>query len=255
MRPLFKHQVLGKYMVQYFTCGGCGLIQTQEPFWLAEAYSSPISQLDTWGGTRNVINAHRLSRILSVLFKREDSFIDTACGYGLFVRLMRDRGFDFHGHDEYCPNLFSRNLPPMRNLQPAALTCFEVLEHVTDPINFIKNLLLKYSTDTIIASTTTYEGPIPELSWPYYSFESGQHVSIYNALSLKTVAAKLGLDYVKLDVDLHLFSSRTFHPFLLKLIRLRRFRTVVGWTTALLRKTRSLTYSDYEFIRRGIAQS
>jgi len=253
MDELFAHKVLGKYKAQYFTCSKCGVIQTEQPYWLAEAYSSPISSLDTWGAVRNLFNAKRLAPVLDVLFQPQDSFVDAACGYGLFVRLMRDIGFDFHGHDDFCPNLFSRSLPPLRHPKPAAVTCFEVLEHLTDPVAFLRSILEKYSTDSIIASTTVFSGIAPDKSWPYYSFESGQHVSLYQASSLEAIARKLGLSYTSLGDDLHLFSSRPFNLLKLGLLRRRQVRSLIRVFFSITRRDRSLTFSDYEFIRNSIA--
>jgi len=252
MEALFKHKILGKYIVDYFICAKCGVIQTQTPFWHEEAYSSPISALDTWGAARNVWNARRLSRVLNLLFNHDDSFVDVACGYGLFVRLMRDKGFDFHGHDDFCPNLFSRCLPALRNPRPAAITCFEVLEHVVDPVRFVSDVMDKHSADTMIASTTLFERVIPDFSWPYYSFESGQHVTLYQEKSLRALAARLGLSYTRLDIDLHLFSRRSFNAFFIKALQLPRVRAIVGLVGGIKNSQRSLTVSDYEFIRQSI---
>jgi hypothetical protein len=252
MAELFAHRVLGKYEAQYFMCSKCGVVQTEEPYWLAEAYSSPISSLDTWGAARNIFNAKRLAPVLDVLFQPQDSFVDAACGYGLFVRLMRDIGYDFHGHDDFCQNLFSRSLPPLRNPAPAAVTCFEVLEHLIDPVAFLSGILEKHSTDSIIASTTVFSGSAPDKSWPYYSFESGQHLSLYQASSLKAIARRLGLSYISLGDDLHLFSSRRFNPLKLRFLRCRRFRSLIRMLNNITRRHRSLTFSDYEFIRNSI---
>ncbi len=43
---LFTAKVLGKYDVQYYQCVITGFIQTEEPYWLEEAYSSAITKLD-----------------------------------------------------------------------------------------------------------------------------------------------------------------------------------------------------------------
>lgn len=43
---IFQAKVLGKYDVKYFHCSTCGYIQTEEPYWLDEAYSESISALD-----------------------------------------------------------------------------------------------------------------------------------------------------------------------------------------------------------------
>lgn len=252
MGELFIHKVLGKHKAQYFICSQCGVIQTEEPYWLAEAYSSPISSLDTWGGVRNLFNARRLAPVLDVLFQPQDSFVDAACGYGLLVRLMRDIGFDFQGQDDFCQNLFSRALPPLRHRKPAAVTCFEVLEHLTDPVAFLSGILEKYSTDSIIASTTIFSGRAPDKSWPYYSFESGQHLSLYQASSLEAIARKLGISYTSLGEDLHLFSRRRFSSLKLQLLRRRRVRNLIHILCNITRRHRSLTLSDYEFIRQSI---
>jgi hypothetical protein len=46
-REVFQAVLLKKYQVRYFFCGSCGLLQTEEPFWLDEAYSSAIADADT----------------------------------------------------------------------------------------------------------------------------------------------------------------------------------------------------------------
>jgi hypothetical protein len=44
--PFAKGIVLGKYDIQYYLCGHCGFIQTESPYWLDEAYLSPIATSD-----------------------------------------------------------------------------------------------------------------------------------------------------------------------------------------------------------------
>ena len=39
-------RILRKYDVDYFECPYCGFIQTEEPYWLTEAYSSAITSSD-----------------------------------------------------------------------------------------------------------------------------------------------------------------------------------------------------------------
>jgi len=40
-------------------------------------------------------------------------FLDYAAGYGLFVRLMRDAGYNFRWSDLYCQNLLFEALKPL----------------------------------------------------------------------------------------------------------------------------------------------
>ena len=65
--------------VEYFECSECGYVQTEEPTWLDEAYSSPINLSDTGIMARN--------SSVRLLIKE--------------IQLIRNRGvlifvFDFH---------------------------------------------------------------------------------------------------------------------------------------------------------------
>lgn len=37
-----NNTVLNKYDIDYFKCSTCGFVQTEEPYWLEEAYSSAV---------------------------------------------------------------------------------------------------------------------------------------------------------------------------------------------------------------------
>jgi hypothetical protein len=252
MQPLFVHKVLGKHDVQYFECKHCGTIATEEPFWLAEAYQNAISTLDTWGAMRNVGNQRRLEAVLHLLFGEGTPFVDVACGYGLLVRLMRDIGFDFRGHDEFCQPVFSVPFTATDGTRAAAVTALEVLEHLTNPRDFIEEQFTRYSTDSLIASTTVYAGEPPAVDWPYYSFESGQHVIIYQPRSLAVLAQALGARYHSLGNDLHLITRRNFPTWKLGLLRTPVVRRLHQLAVRWRRAGRSLTLSDYENLRASI---
>src|SRR5688572_28604301 len=93
-RPLTRQRVLGKHDVRYEHCTRCDLIQTELPYWLEEAYSQAISQLDTGAMHRNHM-ASRLTAAVVRLAGIEGPFLDYGGGHGVFVRMMRDLGFDF----------------------------------------------------------------------------------------------------------------------------------------------------------------
>ena len=46
VRHLFAKKVLHKYDVAYFQCLHCRFIQTEQPYWLGEAYEKAIARLD-----------------------------------------------------------------------------------------------------------------------------------------------------------------------------------------------------------------
>src|SRR5689334_8705234 len=45
--------ILNKYNVKFFRCSYCGFIQTEAPYWLEEAYSTPIASSDIGYVSRN----------------------------------------------------------------------------------------------------------------------------------------------------------------------------------------------------------
>ena len=170
-----------KYECGYYYCGVCRFLQTEEPYWLDEAYSSAIAAADTGLVERNVAISKRLSTILFFLFERREGILHVAGGYGMLTRLMRDIGFDFYWSDKYCENLLVRGFEDWAGASPyTAVTAFEVLEHVPDPLRFVTESTGRSSTRTMVFSSTLFEGAPPRPgTWWYYAFETGQHVSFF----------------------------------------------------------------------------
>ncbi len=204
MRAAFRHVVLRKYEVEYSQCTSCGLVQTQEPHWLDEAYASPIASADTGILQRNLYLSRVASLVLWRLFGGRGKYLDAAGGYGLFTRLMRDAGFDYYWCDPHTPNLVARGFEGGRGGGPyQAVSAFEVLEHVVDPLEFLSSLMRDMDTRTLIVSTETFAGdaPAPDRWW-YYTFDTGQHISFYRRSTLEAIGRKLGL---------RLYSCRNVH--------------------------------------------
>ena len=95
MTSAFNAKVLDKYDVHYQQCSGCGLLQTEEPYWLDEAYSNAIAVADTGLVMRNFSIASKLVVLLYLAFEKRGAYLDIAGGYGMLTRLMRDYGFDY----------------------------------------------------------------------------------------------------------------------------------------------------------------
>src|SRR5437016_14318532 len=93
---LFNSIVLNKHKADYFQCVNCKFIQTEEPIWLKEAYSSAIGLLDVGMIWRNNHLKELVVPILSRYFNVNGKFLDYGCRYGLFVWLISDEGFDFY---------------------------------------------------------------------------------------------------------------------------------------------------------------
>src|SRR5476651_488012 len=107
--PLFKARVLNRHDVTYFQCAHCGFIQTEEPYWLAEAYLDPVSAYDVWAVSRPLNQCARAARLIDRCCPDHAlPFLDFGGGTGLFTRRMRDLGYPFLRADAYSPNLYAR---------------------------------------------------------------------------------------------------------------------------------------------------
>lgn len=203
MRQAFSHPVLEKHECSYFYCNDCGFLQTEEPYWLDEAYATAIAASDTGLVQRNLALSKKVAALLFFLFDPNGKFLDVAGGYGLLTRLMRDTGFDFYWSDKYCENMLAHGFEASFDTAYTAVTAFEVLEHLTDPVAFITDTMERARTRSLLFSTELFEGqpPRPE-SWWYYMFSTGQHVSFYQRRTLHTIASKLGLRF---------YSRRSIH--------------------------------------------
>lgn len=205
---LFGGEVLQKYLVEYFLCKDCGYIQTETPFWQEEAYTNPINKNDTGIVGRNINFTNRIAPLLWYGFNPSGVYLDWAGGYGLFVRMMRDVGFDFRWTDPYAENIFAKTAKKGEVNHFELITCFEVFEHLEHPLQQLEQLL--ELSDSILISTELFDvKDIPQLDdWYYYAPQHGQHISFYSVETLRFIAKKYDLNLITNNFNLHLFTRR-----------------------------------------------
>jgi hypothetical protein len=258
-------EILGKYGIEYFRCNECGLIETEDPYWLSEAYADAISESDIGLPCRNIDLSHRTALVLQLFFGGSRTFVDYGGGYGLFVRLMRDKGFNFFRYDKYCVNLFAKGF----DVSPGdastgkfdLLTAFEVFEHLASPSEELATMLALSSNILFTTCVIRKNDPPRPGDWWYYSLSNGQHVTLYTVESLRHLAEANNLRLYSVG-DFHFFTKKriagSLFQLLFRLRAARLVRLVMPRKRSLLsddfrRLTgQTLTYSIYERLTRKL---
>jgi hypothetical protein len=238
-QPVFNALVLARYDVAYFSCPACGFVQTEEPYWLPEAYRHTINDEDTGVLQRNWYFADVVSSVIFSLFDRTGRFLDFGGGHGVFTRLMRDKGFDFFWSDPHGENLFARGFEYVPASGPIELlTSIECFEHFVRPRKELETML--EISSNIFFATQIVPSPVPiPAAWDYYAPTHGQHISFYSVNTLKHLADRYGLNFYTNSVNMHLFTKkkvkninfrRAIHPGMVRRFRIKmamrsRFQT------------------------------
>lgn len=220
--------ILGRHQTEFRQCTSCGFVQTDEPVWLAESYGSAITQSDLGLVKRNFVFATVCSAMIPVLFSDSARFVDYGGGYGLFVRLMRDAGFDFFRYDPFCQNLFAQGLDAELPVAPSfgLVTAFEVFEHLVAPLDDITRMLKFGRSIFFSTELVSVPAPLPE-AWPYYSLEHGQHVAFFSLRTLEVVAEKFHLNLYTNRHSLHLLTERHISNWRFQTLLHRRIASLV----------------------------
>ncbi|HME70972.1 MAG TPA: methyltransferase domain-containing protein [Myxococcota bacterium] len=245
-RPFGRARILEKHDVDYFECNTCGFIETEEPYWLTEAYSSAITNSDIGLVGRNVTLARYTRNFIFALLDRDRTCLDYWGGYGLFVRLMRDYGVDFRLHEERCENLFAQGFEADLKVSSRyeLLTAFEVLEHCTRPMKELERMA--QLADTIAFTTELLPARRPRPGeWWYYGPEHGQHVAIFTEPTLRYVAERLGMSLHR-HTRFHILTRKVLSERVLRLLRMRPVEAFLTWRYDRVSTARSLLASDYE---------
>ncbi len=214
INPLFIGRIFEKN-INYFDCSQCGYVQTEHPYWLDKSYSSPINNCDTGIMGRNLSNVGLVLATLSVLQSMGGVVVDFAGGYGILVRLLRDRGVEALWTDPYCRNLLAVGFE-YKNEKANLVTAFEAFEHFVDPLIEIEKMFAV--APNLLISTSLIATPAPQLDqWWYYGLNHGQHIGFFRRKTLMFIAQKFGKHLASDGVSRHIFTEKPINEFYWKL--------------------------------------
>jgi hypothetical protein len=171
---IFTKQVLHRHDVQFQQCDHCGATQTEKPYWLAEAYVPENEMFDTGQVTRSLINAAVLNTLLPMCgLGDKPRIVDYGCGSGLFVRTMRDIGWDAWGYDRYSePRLaLGFQTPTFKHFD--VMNLCEVVEHFDEPKAYFDDIF-ESNPKVVVIQTGIANQVTPD--WDYITAEHGQHI-------------------------------------------------------------------------------
>ena len=241
-----------KYNALYVRCDSCGFVSVADPFWLPEAHAEPINASDTGYLARNLWCRDRVRMLIELFLNPSGRFLDYAAGYGVFVRLMRDTGYDFRWTDRYCENLFARHFEEPLPLASRfdAITAFEVLEHLADPMT-VFNELAPWSS-CLIFSTDLLPVPAPAPDhWWYYGLEHGQHVSFFSLSTLECIASRLSFHLSSDGINFHVLTKEKLPTKMFRRLDSRVWRALISRT----RRRASKSEADHKIVSTIQAQA
>lgn len=252
--------VLQKYRVAYYQCPVCHFIQTDEPFWLAESYNQAITSLDIGLINRNIHFQNKIPLMIDTFFPEAQNMLDFGGGYGMFVRMMRDLGYNFFRQDTYCENLFANyfDLENSSLKKFDVLTAFEVFEHLEQPLTEIEKMF-GFSDHIIFSTLLSPPSAKGFENWWYVSPLIGQHIAFYDRTTLQYVADKFGKQLYTNGENLHVFTTHKIDPAKVALAfngpqksLLQRIVDRLSAKTVIQIQRASLLQKDYEFIEKKL---
>jgi len=209
----FRGNILQKYEIDYYRCPCCDFIQTEHPFWLKEAYADAIADSDIGVLFRTIELSDFAEKVLHSFYPTSRHYLDYGGGYGLFVRRMRDKGFDFYWDDPYCKNIFAKHFclanAPVDRFD--VVTSFEVFEHLSEPLDEIVKMFAK--GDSLVFSTVLAPQTKEEFAeWWYRSSLTGQHIAFYSTKTLEHIAGLFHKKLYSYQEKVHIFSALEINP-------------------------------------------
>jgi hypothetical protein len=183
----FSKKLMEKYQVGFFRCQGCESLQSEQPYWLEEAYGDLSLAIDP-GAAQRVLDCFAVTHAIMALlgFRRS---LDYGGGAGLLCRLLRDSGHDSYWYDSYASPAYANGFAGSPADHFDLVTAIEVVEHFSEP-RTDWDALFRGSPSALLIMTYLYRGETQ--TWWYIAPEEGQHVFFYSPKAIELIARRYG---------------------------------------------------------------
>ncbi|HET9030418.1 MAG TPA: class I SAM-dependent methyltransferase [Candidatus Aquilonibacter sp.] len=191
--------------VRYERCSVCGFVFTRHfDSWNHERFAERVYNADygRFDLDYEETRPRNMARLLVNTFGdslRERSLLDYGSGSGRFVEEVRPFVAHAAGFDPFTASDAS-----LLDRRYDIVTCFEVLEHETDPMRAIRRLALAASNGIVVHSTLVQNAEFDArgIEWWYIAPRNG-HVSIFSRAALATAWQRVGFQVASMNDDLH----------------------------------------------------
>ncbi|MGA2079629.1 MAG: class I SAM-dependent methyltransferase [Holophaga sp.] len=193
--------------VAYHFCLACGFLFSRLcDGWTQEEFAGHIYNADYVKVDPDYLGSRPLNFAQTILqtFASQGehiNFLDWGAGAGILARRLKEAGF--RRAEAYDP-FATHGSPPEGPFN--FLGCFEVLEHVVDPLATIRTLARTLEPEGILLFSTLTLGinmATAGLGWWYVAPRNG-HISIYSEDCLRNLMAGEGFQMAGLNGHLHL---------------------------------------------------
>lgn len=194
--------------VYYYRCSNCGFVFTElmdiaaEEDFTSLIYNDDYIKVDP---DYAKLRPENMADLVANTFKGHESSIsilDFGGGSGRLTENLKARGFaDVDIYDPFTPAYATR---PTKTYN--LILCFEVFEHVTDPLGLVKDIraCLDPRRGFVLFSTATQPDNIQTIrtAWWYISPRNG-HLSIHSQASLRLILENNGLNLASANACMH----------------------------------------------------
>jgi SAM-dependent methyltransferase len=158
---------------------------------------------------RYMVNSAQLDAIdwLCRNISKDAKVLEIGCGSGWFLGLLNASGFSATGVEiaevpvrllrERGYRVFHGSLEAIPNEDFDAVVLFEVLEHLPDPLSFLRNIAARFPTSPLIVSVPGSKRWTKPFRWRDLSDFPPNHLTRWNEKSLKRAAAIVGYDQIE----------------------------------------------------------